>query len=196
MANIFSIDQFKDIEKTVGPVTVIGSGASMLVPISTTGYSIRVSDLISAITHQLSSLLRDAKVSIIDTNPISRSNVVGLAKLEIRPEGNGYVDKEAGKIYVDVQKIIKNTIGGMFPSNVQLPNEGASLDPDLQKSVANNVYNAIAHEIADTIAHETHHKKRTLLDIMEKKPIDYNPESEAISAGHQGAKTFGNLSNF
>ena len=170
MANIFSIDQFKDIEKTVGPVTVIGSGASMLVPISTTGYSIRVSDLISAITHQLSSLLRDAKVSIIDTNPISRSNVVGLAKLEIRPEGNGYVDKEAGKIYVDVQKIIKNTIGGMFPSNVQLPNEGASLDPDLQKSVANKVYNAIAHEIADTIAHETHHKKRTLLDIMEKKP--------------------------
>jgi hypothetical protein len=70
-----------------------------------------------------------------------------------------------------------------------MPNEGASVDPDLKKSVAKKVYDAIAREIADTVAHEAPHKKRTLMDIREGKPVDYNPESEAEAAGHQVKKT-------
>jgi|GEM_PF-5681930 len=189
MANIFKIDQFKGLDKPVGSARVIGSGASMSIPIHTTGYSIRVSPLLSAIVGQLSSALRDARVEVIDTSPISRADVVGLAKYEIRPDTNGYIDREAGKIYVDVKKIVDHVMNGMFPSNVQMPNEGASMDPDLKKSVAKKVYDAIAREIADTVAHEAHHKKRTLMDIREGKPVDYNPESEAEAAGHQVKKT-------
>ena len=83
MANIFKIDQFKGLDKPVGSARVIGSGASMSIPIHTTGYSIRVSPLLSAIVGQLSSAVRDARVEVIDTSPISRADVVGLAKYEI-----------------------------------------------------------------------------------------------------------------
>lgn len=189
MPNIFNLEQFKDLSKPIGSVRIVGSGSSMSVPIHKTGYSLKVGQLLNALLSQLSSALRDARVEVIDTNPIPQSNILGLAKYKIRPEGSGYIDEEAGKIYVDVKKIVENSMKSMFPANVQLPSESSELDPDLKKSIATKVYDAIAREIADTIAHEAHHKKRTLLDIKENKPIDYNPESEAIGAGHQVKKT-------
>jgi hypothetical protein len=188
MANIFRLDQFKDLNKPVGSVSITGPGSSMSIPIKNTGYSLKIGDLLKVLISQLSPQLQSARVNMVDTSPISQSNILGLAKLKVRPDGAGYIDEEAGKIYVDVDKIVKHIMSGAFPPNVQLPSEGATLDPDLKKSIATKVWEAIAREIADTIAHEAHHKQRTLLNLKEGKPVDYNPEQEAIDAGRMVGK--------
>jgi hypothetical protein len=196
MSNIFRIDQFKNFDAPVGSVKIIGPAASRSIPVKKTGYSIRLMDLLQAIASQLKGAFAEAKVHTIDTSPIADSKVLGLAKIDIHGDAHGYVDRESGKIYVDVEKIVNHVMNGMFPPNVQLPNEGASLDPDLKKSIAKKVYEAIAEQVADTVAHETHHKKRTILDIREGKPVDYNPESEAESAGKQFGQSFSAPSQF
>ena len=190
MGNIFDISQFKDLDKQVSGVSVIGSNSHLVVPIAKTGYKIEISPLINAIVSQFSSAMKDARVSVIDTSPIAQSDVLGLDKVDIHNDGKGYIDREQGKIYVDVQKIANFVMKQMLPSNVQLPNEGATLDPDFKKSIAKKIYSAVAKEIADTVIHESTHNKRTILDIMEKKPVDFNPESEALSAGHAAGGAF------
>jgi len=196
MPNIFKIEQFKNFDAPVGSVRIVGPGASKSIPIKKTGYSIKLMDLLQSIAAQLKNSFMESKIHTIDTGPISGSNILGLAKVDIHGGPDGYIDRESGKIYVDVEKIVNHVMNGMFPPNVQLPNEGASLDPDLKKSIAKKVYEAIAQQIADTVAHETHHKKRTILDIREGKPVDYNPESEAESAGKQFGQSFSAPSQF
>lgn len=190
MGNIFDISQFKDLGRQSAGVSIVGSNSHLTIPIAKTGYKIEIAPLINAIVSQFQSAIKDAKVSVIDTSPISQSDVLGLDKVDIHNDGNGYIDREQGKIYVDVQKIANFVMKQMLPSNVQLPNEGATLDPDFKKSIAKKVYDAVAKEIADTVIHESTHNKRTILDIMEKKPIDFNPESEALSAGHAAGGAF------
>ena len=196
MANIFNASQFKDMNKPQGSLVVSGSNSNMVANIGNTGYKIQVAPLMSAIVSQLSGPIREAKINKIDTSPISQSNVLGLAKVEIRQEGNGYVDREAGKIYIDVQKIVNHVMGGMLPPIVQTPNESSSVDPDLKKSIAKKVYEAIARELADTVAHEIQHKKRTLSNISQSVPVEQNPESEAQQSGKAFGRSFSLPSQF
>jgi len=196
MANVYNIADFKDLDKSVGPARITGSFSSSSIPISSTGYSVHIGNLLNSIVSQLSGLLRDSGVNVIDTSPISKSNTIGLAKVDIQGQNGSYIDKEAGKIYVDVSKIIKNTLQGMLPANVQLPSEGSTLDPDLKKTTALRIYEAVAKEIADTIAHESQHKKRTIMNIRGSAAIDYNPESEAKAVGNQFGKSFKPNSQF
>lgn len=196
MANIFNASQFKDMNKPQGSLVVSGSNSNMVANIGNTGYKIQVAPLMSAIVSQLSGPIREAKINKIDTSPISQSNVLGLAKVEIRQEGNGYVDREAGKIYIDVQKIVNHVMGGMLPPIVQTPNESSSVDPDIKKSIAKKVYEAIARELADTVAHEIQHKKRTLSNISQGVPVEQNPESEAQQSGKAFGRSFSLPSQF
>ena len=196
MANIYNIADFKDLDKSVGPARITGSFSSSSIPISSTGYSVHIGNLLNSIVSQLSGLLRDSGVNVIDTSPISKSNTIGLAKVDIQGQNGSYIDKEAGKIYVDVSKIIKNTLQGMLPANVQLPSEGSTLDPDLKKTTALRIYEAVAKEIADTIAHESQHKKSTIMNIRGSAAIDYNPESEAKAVGNQFGNSFKPNSQF
>lgn len=196
MANIFDISQFKNLQDPVGSVSVVGSNSNLTVSIGNTGYTIQIAPLLQSILAQFSSAIREARVTSIDTSPIAMSDVLGLAKVDIHQDGMGYIDREANKIYVDVQKIANHAMSGMLPPIIQTPNESSSLDPDLKKQIAKKVYDAIAREIADTVMHEVHHKSRTIMDIREKKPISENPESEALSAGHEAGKKFNIPSRF
>jgi|LauGreDrversion4_2_1035121.scaffolds.fasta_scaffold03508_4 hypothetical protein len=188
MGNIFKISQIAGSSQS--SISVIGTNTHLTVPIGKTGYKIEIAPLLNSIISQFSSSLKDAQVNVIDTSPIAQSDVLGLDKVDIHNDGKGYIDREKGKIYVDVQKITDHIMKQMLPPNVQLPNEGASVDVDLKKNIVKKVYDAVAREIADTVIHEATHNKRTILNIMEHKPVEFNPESDALSAGHSAGKAF------
>jgi superfamily I DNA/RNA helicase/ssDNA-binding Zn-finger/Zn-ribbon topoisomerase 1 len=154
-------------------VKLIGSGMGASFSIPGLGAVIRGSELMNQVINKLRPVLTKNNVHTIDTNPVSRSDAIGLA-----------VSSEPGTVHVDVAKIINQIKNQSLPSITQL--DGTRMDADAKKSVIDRISGIILQQLGETAAHESKHN----IDYFASFPKGKfeSSESGAEGFGQQIAK--------
>ena len=135
--------QYADLAQQAKSIQIVGAGQNETISIPGTNSTITARDLLEKVKLQLTPILMENGVRVINTDPIPDASAQGLA-----------ISHQPGEIHIDLRKIFENAKSAL-PPTIQF--DGTQVDPDILTSVVNKISSWLYNELVGTMAHESQH---------------------------------------